>query len=112
MGVAVMVILNACMLGWEAEYQVDHHIENPKLLPVLFRRLEVFFALFFSCEIALRLAVFRLRFFYFKGLAMWNIFDFFIVVLQAADLLVTYVMAEHQMLNMSVLRLMRIIRVL
>jgi len=106
---SMCIITNAIVIACAADYAASH-VNNPRH-PVL-EVLEMGFAAFYVIEWALRLVAYRLYFFLSPD-ALWNLFDTFLVVSAAYDL-ITYLGTAGQGRNPSVvfLRIVRVMKML
>lgn len=104
--VAAAILLNGVMVGVQTDYMARHVTDS---VPFGFSVLEIFFCAIFTTELFLKLYAYRCRFFYMSGYA-WNIFDFLIVTIQWAELLME-VVAAGVGFSFNLLRILRLVRV-
>lgn len=102
----IFVVLNAASLGVETNFQVTHR-NTP--LPSIFGVIEALFCCLFTLEQAMRLCVYRRRFFTMKG-RHWNIFDFSVVSLQLFEQISHLFAILTGNLDLSVVRMLRVLR--
>lgn len=103
--IAVLVILNSALVGWET----DHAARNHGVTPEAVKYAEIWFCVIFVCELLLRLCADGLEFFTIGG--VWNVFDAVLVVFQLLDQLNLYVFKMLQALRLfRSLRIMRALR--
>jgi len=73
----LIVVLNAVQLGYSSEFAITH-LSEPRTMFIDI--VDIFFCVFYGVELVLKLAVFRLPFFY-NHEWKWNWFDTFLVCL-------------------------------
>jgi hypothetical protein len=103
---AVMILLNAAIFGWQADWSIKH-LDSAQ--PAFFTVTEYFFAIIFSFELLLRLMD---EGFFFVSLAnknfMWNCFDSFIVASSWIEDVVRLILSTT--IDVSALRIVRLLR--
>jgi len=103
----LVIILNIVYIFNETNYSMANKTEDKSSL---LKTLELAFATYYFIEITLKLLVHRLYFFCNEELR-WNLFDFFLVVIGTAELIVRYSLNDVFVLNPTFLRMFRILRI-
>mmetsp|Transcript_19038 Transcript_19038/g.55247 ORF Transcript_19038/g.55247 Transcript_19038/m.55247 type:complete len:579 (+) Transcript_19038:90-1826(+) len=106
--VACAITLNTAFLGFSTDYSI-RHVGEPMALKVT----ELAFMMFFVVELALRIAVHRLYFFWNEDL-LWKWFDFALVAMSTYDIAIqgSTAPAERNVTFMRSMRLLRLARAL
>jgi len=104
-----MILANALFMGWHSDVTLqalvrdEEHIYHPA-----FAHTELFFCVFFTVELVLRLFAEK-RDFIFSEEAPWNLFDTFLVLLSLLDLVLSSI-TDASTLNLTFARTLRIFR--
>jgi hypothetical protein len=110
-GVALAIVVNGICFGVQTDYMARHEVED---VPLYFALAEWIFCVIFSCELVVKLYIYRWSF-YFGPLWQWNVFDTCLVTIQLLDVCLESLIAtsgSDALENVSYLRLLRILRVL
>jgi len=113
--VAAMIASNSLLMGFSSDYALEHAMDGQR--STIIDTLEIGFLVFFVVELFLRLLLHRQYFFYNADM-WWNLFDLFIVMISAWDVvdIITFQSAREGnltfMRSVRLLRLMRTLRVL
>jgi len=105
-----VILLNAAVIGVQTDYNVKNLSHD---VPLPFFLFEIFFMMWFTFELSLRLYVFRCGFFSFNADGMlWNYFDTMVVSAQLVEVFFELVArsADVDASNLRVLRVLRILR--
>jgi len=102
---AFMIIASSVAVGAEVEYTA---VAMTNELPVIFGVLQVVFFLAFLTELLIRLAAFRLNFFYAFD-AGWNIFDLIVVLFSGIELIAAYLFVNNHPF-LTIVRMIRVVR--
>jgi len=109
---ALCILVNAGVIAYGADYAA-HNVDSPRNMVV--DKFEVFFAVFYSMELILRLIAFRLQFFCHVDWK-WNVFDTMLVVSalydQAVELISGSKGAKGNVVFLRVVRIMKMIKLL
>lgn len=113
---AVVIIVNSVFIGYQSQYAMDNaHRPSKEQKNDFIDGVEVFFLVFYTLELILRLLVWRLNFFYNEDWR-WNWFDTALVVLAGYDLIVSRFEDEGSgganLTWMRVLRLLKMLKML
>jgi len=107
--VCTMLLANAILIGVQANRSASKADATQA-----FRVIEVFFCVFFTAELLLRLYAYRCQFF--RSGDWWNYFDLMLVLFQLVDELTIAIVgstgSQSFMKDMSVVRLVRVLRLL
>jgi len=113
--IGLLIMLNALTIGIQTDYAAEHVTD---IFPEVFQIVERIFLGFFSCELALRLYVHKVRFFCGQWRSLlWNYFDFFIIIAQIIEETLKLIADKTNMSNnvnadqIRILRIMRILRI-
>lgn len=105
----VMLLANAVAVGVQTDYMA---VKQAPSAPKVWRGMDMFFCVFFSLELTLRLAAFGKKFFVMTGCA-WNVLDIILVLAQVTEELLLAVAADSDgQHNADVMRAVRILRVI
>lgn len=111
--VGALLMLNAISIGLHAQ----HRAADPSgSVPGIFHTVELGFGVLFTVELLVRIYAFRSHFFTMKG-RQWNIFDFIVVSLQDAEIMLDIGMSagsnssDDPLKDLSFLRMLRLGRV-
>jgi len=102
----IVIVTNVAFIGYSTEYALSH-LRNPTTIGM--NIVEMFYHVFYLNELAMKLYVFRLLFFYGPERA-WNNFDFLLGVKAVYD--IYSMMVGLQGVNVSFLRIMRLLKML
>eukprot|EP00927_Polykrikos_kofoidii_P042167 TRINITY_DN3601_c0_g3_i1.p1 TRINITY_DN3601_c0_g3~~TRINITY_DN3601_c0_g3_i1.p1 ORF type:complete len:900 (-),score=148.65 TRINITY_DN3601_c0_g3_i1:61-2649(-) len=120
--VCLFLVANSVLIGIETDFRSSlgqEHTETDGdgvdvelFMPPIFLQTEILFCVFFTIEIASRIAVYRCAFFTASGCG-WNWFDLFVAGVSLLDVMSRWIgpasdRSSHQ--NMSFLRVLRLIR--
>jgi len=100
------IILSSSHIGAQTDYLARNHVD---VAPPVYRALDNCFLIFFTFELLLRLFVYRRRYFYMFGW-MWNVLDFFLIMVQVIEELVQLFVETDGGIWASLLRVVRILR--
>jgi hypothetical protein len=111
--VGALLMLNAISIGIFAQHRSDNPYDDK---PEVFEIIELCFGVSFTAELLIRIYVFRCDFFSMKGKA-WNIFDFVVVLLQDAEIIMERALKSDNDVTkdltfLRMLRLGRVVRLL
>ena len=114
--IITFIVLNAVMMGIQADWMVAHIGQTA---PEAFDMFENLFAVIFTCELAMRILVYHIRFFR-TAEWKWNLFDSVVVGLQIIDIVSTIAVGPDANVSsetgnlsfMRIIRLMRLLRIL
>lgn len=101
----MVILFNTCFLAITTEFHARGTAGPDE--EEIFQSLQLFLSAFYSLELMVRIAGFRLQFFFGKGRG-WNWFDIFLVVTTVPELLAT----STANTNLSYLRIARLLKVL
>lgn len=106
---AVMIVTNAATIGVETQCAARRQ-EVPQAVETL----GIVLAIFFCCELVLRIAVHQKQWFVDPDMRLWNYFDALLVIMSLADLITLYGFANSgssALDEIKMLKTLRIIRV-
>jgi len=106
-----MILGSAVHIGFQTENMADTLQSEPA--PV-YRAFDIFFLIFFTGELAIRLLVHRRRFFTMPGVWTWNVLDFVLIIGQIIDETAQafFVSSRSSGVSASLVRLIRLLRAL
>jgi len=104
----VMLLANAVAVGVQTDYMA---VKQAPSAPKVWRGMDMFFCIFFSLELTLRLAAFGKKFFVMTGCA-WNVLDIILVLAQVTEEVLLAVADSDGQDNADVMRAVRILRVI
>jgi len=107
--IGLVIVVNACAIGAQAEHAVKHLHENQE--PVSLRVLDTLFCTVFVAELAVRVYVFRSSFFIGRNWK-FNIFDMLLVVMQLVEEALKVMNTGEAFGWVSILRVLRVAKVL
>jgi len=103
-----MNFASAALVGAQTEYMARSSAEESELL--FFRVTDWIFLTFFILEAALRLFVYRRRFFRMSGWG-WNVFDLFLIVIQfTEEVVIRHAVRGKDLWSTLLLRIVRVLR--
>jgi len=106
---AIMIVMNAATIGVETQCAARRE-EVPRAVEIL----GIVLAVFFCCELVLRIAVHQKQWFVNPDMRLWNYFDALLVIMSLADLITLYGFANSgssALDEIKMLKTLRIIRV-
>jgi len=116
---ALLIVLNALYIGLQVELKAHQVAPQPGETPSrrgaeheIVDLVQYGFAFAFFCELVIRIAALRIKFFYNED-AAWNCVDFIIVSLSVIEVVMEFLLTtSNAPTNMSVLRLVRFVRII
>eukprot|EP00928_Gymnodinium_smaydae_P087815 TRINITY_DN7200_c0_g2_i1.p1 TRINITY_DN7200_c0_g2~~TRINITY_DN7200_c0_g2_i1.p1 ORF type:complete len:651 (-),score=64.46 TRINITY_DN7200_c0_g2_i1:602-2554(-) len=103
---ACVILLNAALMAYFADYEAKHHEEPTWAQPT-----EMSFCLFYVVELMLRVYARRLRF-YFTPDWRWNVMDTFLVATSVQEQVSLFVTVHADRSNLSFLRILRLLKMI
>lgn len=104
-----LMLMSTAVVGLQTDHMARKMLDQ---VPRGYRCVDLFFSCVFGLEVAIRLFVFRCRFFIMWGCG-WNVFDLTLVLVQVAEEVITYIAGQMTVSgsgSSSVLRIVRVLR--